>query len=237
MLYGHGDDSGRVIKQMESQSGNKPSRKEREWLQRRKLILEAAAGLFAEFGYSGTTMQHIADRADFSVGYLYRHFAAKITIVEALIDRELDHYDRIVAENADSGLSTLQTYRRILEKLCSHLTTRRDLVRVMSRDSLLRRLPDRNTRLQKFSAIDQELMRQAWAAGEIPLVDFELLSAVISGVFDNLMMEFAEDEDPAAFERIPGIVFEFVLDPLIRRIDGESPRKEDTDARHHSTEA
>ena len=218
-------------------TGNPSNRREREWLARRNEILEAAAGLYAELGYAGTTMQAIAERAGFSVGYLYRHFESKLAIATALVDREIAFFDQISEEIEAGGQSPLATYRLMMERLCEHLTTRRDLVRVFARETLLQRLPERSGRIEKFRRLDVELLKSAYAAGELPLMDFDLLSAVLSGVFDNLMMTLAEEDDPEAMRRIPGLVFQFVLEPLTRRAAGGDPRKEASDAQHHRTEA
>lgn len=191
-------------------------RREREWLERRGEIIAASAALFAESGYSGTTMQSIADKADFSVGYLYRHFESKRAIVEELIDRELERYEEVIESALAENLSPLRTYRMILEGLSSQLSDRRALVRVMSRDSLLSRLPERNSRLQKYRLLDEELMRRAWEAGEIHRVDFELLAAVLRGVLETLMLDLSASDDPRAMERIPDIMFEYVVGPLTR---------------------
>lgn len=218
---------------MEHRATSELTRKEREWLERRGEIIAAAASLFAESGYSGTTMQAIAERADFSVGYLYRHFESKQAIVEAIIDRELEQYEKIVEQVLTQDLSPLLAYRRIMEELSSYVAQRRALVRVMARETLLRRLPERNKRLQKFRGLTVELMRRAHAAGEIPLVDFTLLGAVLEGVSDNLMLDLTTSDDPQALKQLPDIIFEYVIEPLTRRTPGDGPRKEGNDAQHH----
>jgi AcrR family transcriptional regulator len=53
-------------------------------------ILEAAARVFAERGYAGTTTNHIAERAGVSIGSLYQYFPNKDTILLALHSRHMD---------------------------------------------------------------------------------------------------------------------------------------------------
>ena len=60
-------------------------RREREFLQRRKEILDAALKLFSEKGYSRTSMQEIAREAEFAVGTLYKFFPTKKDLYEALV--------------------------------------------------------------------------------------------------------------------------------------------------------
>ena len=60
-------------------------RREREFLQRRREILDAALKLFSEKGYSRTSMQEIAKEAEFAVGTLYKFFPTKKDLYEALV--------------------------------------------------------------------------------------------------------------------------------------------------------
>src|SRR3990172_2901697 len=56
-------------------------RRERRIASRRPLILEAAAGLFAEKGFHRTTTRDIAEAADVSEGTLYNYFFNKDEIL------------------------------------------------------------------------------------------------------------------------------------------------------------
>jgi AcrR family transcriptional regulator len=52
----------------------------------RRAILDAAAGLFAERGYHGTTMQAVASGAGVSVANVYVYFASKLDLLFAIYD-------------------------------------------------------------------------------------------------------------------------------------------------------
>lgn len=52
-------------------------------------VLEAAAQLFAEHGYDGTTTNLVAERAGVSVGSLYQYFAGKDALLLALTENHL----------------------------------------------------------------------------------------------------------------------------------------------------
>lgn len=47
-------------------------------------MLDAALACFAEHGYEGTRVRHIAERAGVSEGALYRHYASKEALAQAL---------------------------------------------------------------------------------------------------------------------------------------------------------
>ena len=69
----------------------------RKGQQTRERLLDAAARLFAEHGFDGTTMRAIATEAGRSPGLTYRYFASK----EALV---LGLYERIARELAEAPL-------------------------------------------------------------------------------------------------------------------------------------
>lgn len=56
---------------------------------RRELLLEAAAGLFAERGFHAVGIDDLGAAAGISGPGVYRHFASKAAILEALCDRAM----------------------------------------------------------------------------------------------------------------------------------------------------
>src|SRR6266498_4785089 len=78
-------------------------RREREKLETRDLILDAARELFVTEGYEGVSMRKVADKIEYSPTAIYVHFADK----EALF-RELCHQDyaRLASVLQSSVMST-----------------------------------------------------------------------------------------------------------------------------------
>lgn len=66
------------------------SLRERGKQQRREAILEAAAELLAERGFTRTTMELIAERARLGVATVYKYFGTKAAIVESIIRPSLE---------------------------------------------------------------------------------------------------------------------------------------------------
>jgi len=57
-----------------------PGRRERKKAQSKKVIVDAASGLFWSKGYDATTIYEIAEAADLALGTLYLHFESKADI-------------------------------------------------------------------------------------------------------------------------------------------------------------
>jgi TetR/AcrR family transcriptional regulator len=57
---------------------------------RQETILDAAAGVFAEMGYSGSNIPSICKRAGVSTGALYKYFKNKEALFRAVLDHGVD---------------------------------------------------------------------------------------------------------------------------------------------------
>jgi TetR/AcrR family transcriptional regulator, cholesterol catabolism regulator len=72
---------------------------------RRDVILERAADLFARQGVAATTVREIADAVGILSGSLYHHFASKDEIVDAIVGSFMDdlvtRYDEVLASTDD----------------------------------------------------------------------------------------------------------------------------------------
>ncbi len=94
----------------------KLSRRERERLNRRQWVLDAALDVFSEKGYEGASMQEIAQRAEFSVGTLYSLFESKEALYRALlIERALKAGRAFMAalESAEDEEERLRAFIRV----------------------------------------------------------------------------------------------------------------------------
>jgi AcrR family transcriptional regulator len=68
---------------------------------RRRDLLVAAGRRFVEVGISATTMEDIAREARAGKATLYRYFANKDAVIDALLAREADRFARTLREAAD----------------------------------------------------------------------------------------------------------------------------------------
>ncbi|MBN2137676.1 MAG: TetR/AcrR family transcriptional regulator [Sedimentisphaerales bacterium] len=121
-------------------------RKEREKLQHREEILDAALRLFSEKGFHNVSVQEIAEEAEFSVGTLYNFFASKESLFAGLmsscakriseilvpiLDEKTDERGKISnfihahKQIIESYASSIRLY--LSQDVCSVLTVRPDV--------------------------------------------------------------------------------------------------------------
>src|SRR3954453_11594943 len=70
---------------------------------RRREILDAAAACFARRGFHQTTMQDICEETRLSPGAIYRYFASKEEIIEAMCDRNRTEDSEVIRAAVSAG--------------------------------------------------------------------------------------------------------------------------------------
>jgi len=93
------------------QSLEQESRKDREKLLRRQEILHSAVKLFAEKGFSTTTIDDIAASAEFGKGTIYNYFQSKEDIYFEIINDVLSNQKLIVNEADRTNPNPLEFIR------------------------------------------------------------------------------------------------------------------------------
>lgn len=91
---------------------------------RREIILQQAAELFARQGVAATTVREIADAAGILSGSLYHHFASKDDIVDAVLSTFLtelrERYDEVLSAGGDAAERLRGLVTASLETVAAH---------------------------------------------------------------------------------------------------------------------
>ena len=94
-------------------------RKERARKERRQEILDAARDVFTEKGFSGATMEEIAERADYSQAALYLYFKNKYEIYTTLTHTVLERLAvRFEELDRRAELGPLEKLQKAADVLC-----------------------------------------------------------------------------------------------------------------------
>ncbi len=150
-----------------------PASESRKSDRTRQTILDAAAYLFREHGFSATTLRQIASQAQIKAGSIYYYFGSK----DEILDEVMEHGIRVVyeaVENAVSALSEDAAGRLRLETaVATHLYT---LLRygdytsanIQNFRHVSPTIRDRNRAIrQNYSEYWTGLFKQAQDSGEI----------------------------------------------------------------------
>ncbi len=201
-----------------------PPARQEAWQRRQEEILEKAADLFAERGYSDTDTQFLADELRVGKGTLYRYFPHKEDLFLAAVDRVIrklhERVDRAIAEAQDPMDRIGQAVRAYLAFFAEHSRYVELLIqeRALFKD---RRQPTYFQHRDAYAEQWRELYRGLIAAGRVRPIDIERLRAVISDLLYGTMFTnyfTGRRHDPAEQA-------EDILDIFFRGILSDSERK------------
>ncbi|MEF8787896.1 MAG: TetR/AcrR family transcriptional regulator [Planctomycetota bacterium] len=99
---------------MTADNAQELSRRERERLWHRRLILEAAEELFSSRGYHATSVQQIAEEAEFSVGFLYNMFENKEDLYHQLVQQRMEQYEQQVNQRIEEAPDAVEKVRAVV---------------------------------------------------------------------------------------------------------------------------
>jgi AcrR family transcriptional regulator len=141
----------------------------------RRRILDAAARLFAEKGYSVTSLREVAEAADLRDGSLYYHFSSKEELVDEVtrngVARAVEHIRAAVdglGPNASAARRLRALIRAHLESLCT-LGDYPAAVLNIAQHAPLEIRARQLQQLRPFGGLWTGVIADAQAAGVLPL--------------------------------------------------------------------
>jgi TetR/AcrR family transcriptional regulator len=180
-----------------------PARKRPKPGERRVQILQALASMLEQPGSERITTAALASRLGVSEAALYRHFASKAQMFEALIDfieSSIFSLTNQLQEREPDALSRVIKAARILVQFAEKNP---GMTRVMVGDALVfehERLQERmNLFFDKLEAQWRQLLREASAASQTPTVDAQLRASLLHAFLLGRLQRYAR----SGFRRLP----------------------------------
>lgn len=149
-----------------------PSLKERQRLEREKLILDAAEAVLAEKGYLALAMEEIAARVGIARATVYLHFPSKDDLVVALFERTFAGFRQLVADALAAPGSARERLERVLIQTYSGIRSGRSHLMLalaaepQVRASLLEKHLSHRDQMSQVHAAIQTILEDGKAAGE-----------------------------------------------------------------------
>jgi AcrR family transcriptional regulator len=110
--------------------GKQLSRRERERLQHKREIMDAALRLFSEKGYHNVSMEEIAKEAEFSVGTLYNFFKSKEELYKSLVQEVADKFHSLLIKAIEREGDEIDRLRDYLRKKGEIFKENLDIIRL-----------------------------------------------------------------------------------------------------------
>lgn len=195
-------------------TGNRGERRRR---QDETEILDAALALFAAQGFHGTSMQQIADGAEFSVGKIYTLFPSKEALLRTLQERAINELHAAFAARVDDDSAPLLALLATLRAAFDFASGQLQLIRLQVAEKLGRPQQAEQSIIELFRDRTRRLLDRAIACGELRPVDTGLLATMIVGAESALVDDLAASgvEDP--FKDIPDRIMDLMVRPHLAR--------------------
>ncbi len=208
------------------------SRMAQERLARMELILDSAEKLFVEKGYTATSINDIAEEADFSRTSIYQYFSSKEEIYLDILER----YTEPLTERLRQVTADVPT---VPDKIRAFLDELRKLKREKSnffelyfiqRHQVEPRLPDEfrkqlNAKRRRLENVFREFYREGIEKGEVRAIRFKdasnLFFAQIMGMM--LLHEYYGNEFDVTLDEHLEMSLQLYLE-FVEKVDGQQGR-------------
>jgi AcrR family transcriptional regulator len=161
-------------------------------------IIQAAAQIFRQKGYHGTSMQDIADAVHLQKASLYYHISGKqeilVSILDHALDLMIDDLETVIARDA----SPAEQLRQAMISYVSRLTEEADLAAVLllehrSLDNRARASHIR--RRDRFESLWRSIISRGIERGEFSPQDPRLATFALMGVLNWTITWFSPNGD------------------------------------------
>jgi AcrR family transcriptional regulator len=156
-----------------------------------KRVLDAAARIFGDYGYAGTTMRAIADAAELKAGSIYYHYSSKDELISAVLDLAINALYTSVKTALDRLPADATGRQKIEVAVHAHLSAIIEYGDyALATRRVFGQLPQavraKNMRLRTaYAAMWQDILVQAQRAGEFrPEANLKLMRLFILGALN-----------------------------------------------------
>lgn len=180
-------------------------------------IIQAAAQIFRQKGYHGTSMQDIADAVALKKASLYHHVSGKQDILVSILDQALDLLIEDLQEVLAQDLSAQEMIRQAMRVYVQRLTQDPDLAAVllMEHRSLEDDLRDDHiARRDRFEDLWRKIIEQGEHEGVFRPLDRNLTTFALLGVL-NWMITWYRPNGRLRAEMIADHFADLVLEGLV----------------------
>ncbi len=165
-------------------SSRDESRRQRRFQRQRKMIMDAAAELFAQKGYKATTTKDIAQALDIGDTTLYGYFSSKQDVLQAILSRQAEMVDSLLVHlnELEDRQSIVDVVDLLMEKILTEVVYSRVVIaEAWTDDEVLRGFV--LARWQPILAMLQDFIRSRIASGAFRPIDAGLGARMITAFF------------------------------------------------------
>lgn len=188
-------------------------------IDRKKLILEAAARSFSLFGYKATTMEQVAKLANVGKGTIYTFFKTKEELFDAIINTLIGDIRDAVESVMDEAASIQENVNRVLVKVHEFRGTHQLTIKLIQEE----REMGTQTVIEAMQRVEQSIIQymkgiiqNSIDQGEIKPCDPEITAFVMLKLYFSLIVDWQKNHPPLEKEEISKLFELYLLNGLAK---------------------
>ncbi|MGG4035668.1 TetR/AcrR family transcriptional regulator [Paenibacillus cisolokensis] len=186
-------------------------------IDRRKMIVDAAAKSFALFGYKATTMDQVAKIANVGKGTIYTFFSNKEELFQEIMKSLLTEMKQVAEAALDPNLTFFDNLNRVLHKLLD-FREQHELAIKLSQEvrDIGTQMAQEGLQLIEKSVIGyiRQQVQKAIDKGEIKPCDPELTAFVMLKLYMALAADWRKTHEPLDKDRVAELLCFYLKEGL-----------------------
>jgi len=156
-------------------------------------IIETAEKLFADKGFSGTSVRDIAEEADVNLAMISYYFGSKEKLLEALFTHRMDGTTaRLEGMIENKELAPLEKVNMMIDFFIEKFHSQTCFHKIMMREQVASHRATTSELIQQLKKHNQQLVKQIIQEGQktgdfVKHVDIPILMATLTGTVSNLV--------------------------------------------------
>ena len=208
------------------------SRRERKKVQTRQRLLEAALSLFREKGFSASTVEEIANKADVAKGTFFNYFPSKEALLHELAILRVGQLSAALDVNRGAPSSPVARITLLMRLLQEQAIPHKRLARRAFAMHLRAPPPPPDEARHQIFGLLTNLVSEAQACGDIRAdLDVEVVSDLLRMSFFWHIARCNFDDNnsvPTGHEHVIDLLMDGLAGPAWRRQQDRQPRDLDT---------
>lgn len=187
-------------------------------IDRKKLIIEAAAKSFSLYGYKATTMDQVAKLANVGKGTIYTFFKTKEELFDEIINSLIADIRFEVESAMDESASILENVNRVLGRIHEFRESHQLTIKLIQEE----RDMGTQTVVEAMQRVEQSIIQyikviiqKAIDKGEIKSCDSEITAFVMLKMYFSLVNDWQKNHPPLQKEEIAKLFELYLLKGLL----------------------
>ena len=199
---------------------DKVTRKERDKQRRADDFLNAAEKLYADKGYFQTSMEDVAQEAEYATGTIYRYFASKEELCHKLLARKGNAYLEMIHGILADKKTPLEKLRAAIHNKVRFFFENAEFMRIYITEvnapcDTMNPPEELKKAHSKYMELLADVLRDGMKEGAFRKMDVDMLLLAWLGMTNNLLCKTISNDKAVSEEEVEAFILGFLEDGLM----------------------